>query len=112
MIKPLSLRQQTRIVNNVLAACNDIQTLNSTGYKFLSVASGFIAHYNQYGFIDHYHCRGSLEEDILANARQNMWFNFSPEDQNYEYYMTKRAVYQRIIAGINFYSQREYARAG
>jgi len=38
-----------------------------------------------------------------------MWLNFHPGDRDYEYYRSKAQVYQRILAGINFYSQREYA---
>ena len=107
-INPLTQRQQDLIVNNVLKACKDIEALNKTGYNFLYLASGFIAHYSINGFKAHYSDH-SLEENILANARSNLWLNFGPEDENYEYYMTKRAVYQRIVAGINYYSQKEYA---
>ena len=108
MIEPLTQRQQDLIVNNVLKACQDIESLNKTGYNFLYLANGFIAHYNINGFKGHY-TNHSLEQNILDNARSNMWYNFHPGDNDYEYYMSKRAVYQRILAGINFYSQREYA---
>jgi hypothetical protein len=108
MIEPLTERQQDLIVSNVLKAVRDIELLNKTGYNFLYRASGFIAHYNIHGFKGYYTSH-SLEEDILLNARSNMWYNFHPGDENYEYYMTKRAVYQRILAGINYISQREYA---
>jgi hypothetical protein len=108
MLAPLTQRQQDLIVKNVLKACKDIELLNKTGYKYLYLCSGFIAHYDINGF-KAYYSDHSLEEDILANARANNWLNFRPEDENYAYYMTKRAVYQRILAGINFYSQREYA---
>jgi len=108
MIAPLTQRQQDLIVKNVIRSLEDIESLNRTGYNFLYLASGFIAHYSINGF-KAYYSDHSLEEDILANARANNWLNFRPEDENYAYYMTKRAVYQRILAGINFYSQREYA---
>ena len=108
MIEPLTERQQDLIVSNVLKAVRDIELLNKTGYNFLYLANGFIAHYNIHGFKAHYSSH-SLEEDILLNARSNMWYNFHPGDENYEYYMTKREVYQRILAGINYISQREYA---
>jgi len=108
MIAPLTERQQDLIVANVLRAVKDIEKLNRTGYNFLYLASGFIAHYSINGFKGHY-TRYSLEADILANARQNMWLNFHPGDRDYEYYRSKAQVYQRILAGINFYSQREYA---
>jgi hypothetical protein len=108
MIAPLTQRQQDLIVSNVLKAVEDIEQLNKTGYNFLYLCSGFIAHYSINGFKGHYSSY-SLEEDILANARANMWYNFKPGDNDYEYYMTKRAVYQRILAGINYISQKEYA---
>jgi hypothetical protein len=108
MIEPLTEREQTLTVTNVLRACQDIEALNRRGYNFLYLASGFIAHYDINGFKAYYSSH-SLEADILANARANNWLNFSPEDENYAYYMSKRAVYQRILAGINYASQREYA---
>lgn len=108
MIAPLTQRQQDLIVSNVLRAVKDIEKLNKTGYNFLYLASGFIAHYSINGFKGHY-TTYSLEKDILDNARSNMWLNFGPGDENYLYYMTKKQVYQRIIAGINYMSQKEYA---
>jgi hypothetical protein len=101
MIEPLTQRQQDLIVANVLRAVKDIEALNRTGYNFLYLCSGFIAHYSINGFKGHYSTY-SLEENILANARANMWYNFKPGDNDYEYYMTKREVYQRILAGINY----------
>ncbi len=98
-LTPLTERQQTLIVNNVLRACKDITKLNKTGYNFLYLASGFIAHYNMYGFIDHY-SRYSLVENILRNTNANMWNNFRKGDQNYDYYMSKAAVYKKILAGL------------
>ena len=53
-LTPLSKRQQDLIVSNVVKACKDITLLNKTGYNFLYLASGFIAHYNLHGFIDFY----------------------------------------------------------
>jgi len=102
MIEPLSERQKSLIVNNVVKACGDINKLNKTGYKFLYLASGFIAHYNLQGFISHYDDEGfftqaNLKQSILDNASQNQWDNFSPSDQNYDYYMSKKDVYNRII---------------
>lgn len=99
MIEPLTLAQQDRIVSNILRACKDIEALNRTGYNFLYLASGFIAHYDINGFKSYYSSH-SLVDDILANQRQNMWKNFTVQDDNYLYYMTKKQVYQRILAGI------------
>ena len=105
-LTPLTKRQQSLIVNNVLKACKDITKLNRTGYNFLYLASGFIAHYSLYGFIDYYSDGGilpsnSLKTDILRNASYNMWTNFHPGGENYEYYMSKKAVYQALIYALN-----------
>jgi len=99
MIAPLTERQQTLIVNNVVKATKNIDELNRAGYKFLYLANGFIAHYDIYGFIAHYSDR-SLKEDIISYAGQNEWKNFRPGDENYEYYQTKAKVYRKIIEQI------------
>lgn len=100
MITPLTERQKTLIVNNLVAACKDIDKLNRIGYNFIYLASGFIAHYNLLGFISHYE-RYDLASDIIMNARQNMWTNFREGDQNYDYYMSKADVYKRILAKLD-----------
>jgi len=100
MLTPLTERQKTLIVNNVISACNDIEKLNSTGYKFINLASGFIAHYNLNGFRYAYSIPGSLRENIIRNSRMNQWNNFTPNDSNYAYYMSKKDVYNRILAKI------------
>jgi hypothetical protein len=96
MIEPLTDRQKSLIVNNVVKACSNINALNKTGYKFIYLANGFIAHYNLGGFVDYYKYH-DLKSDILVNAQSNQWDNFSPSDQNYQYYMSKKDVYNRII---------------
>lgn len=98
-LTPLTERQKTLIVNNIVAACSDIENLNSTGYKFINQACGFIAHYNLNGFKDFY-CDYSLRDDILDNAQSNQWNNFHPNDRDYEYMMAKKDVYNRIVARI------------
>jgi hypothetical protein len=95
-IEPLSKQKQALIVNNVVKACKDINQLNKTGYNFLSLASGFIAHYNLQGFIDYYE-GGGLKEEILRLAPINQWENFRPGEENYEYYSSKAQVYNAII---------------
>ena len=96
-ISPLTEKQKRLIVANVIKACSDIEKLNGTGYNFLYLSSGFIAHYNLGGFIGHYR-EYNLERDIFENVRMNQWNNFSPSDSNYEYYMSRKDVYNRIAA--------------
>jgi len=98
-LTPLTERQKTLIVNNVVKACKDITQLNKTGYNFLYLASGFIAHYNMYGFIDFY-SDVSLKNDLIGFAGQNQWKNFHPGERDYEYYMSKKDVYNRILEAI------------
>jgi len=98
-LTPLTERQKTLIVNNVVKACKNIDSLNKTGYNFINLCSGFIAHYDLYGFISHY-SDYSLKQDILSFAGQNQWKNFRPGERDYDYMMAKKDVYNRILAQI------------
>ena len=99
MLVALTERQKTLIVNNVVKACKNIDNLNKTGYNFLYLCSGFIAHYNLYGFIANY-TGESLKRDIISFAGQNQWNNFRPGERDYDYYMAKKDVYNRILKAI------------
>jgi len=100
-LAPYTERQKTLIVNNVVRACEDIETLNRTGYRFINLAQGFIAHYNLYGFRDAYSEPGLLRSDILENQIANKWRNFRPGDENYEYYSCRADIYNRIVEKIS-----------
>jgi hypothetical protein len=93
-------KQKSLIVNNIVKACDDIEKLNGTGYKFIHLASGFIAHYSINGFKGHY-SNYDLTRDILSNADSNRWLNFREGDQNYHYYKSKADIYARIVAKLN-----------
>jgi hypothetical protein len=94
---PLTQAQQGNIVRNVTAACKNIDKLNRTGYQFLNLASGFIAHYDLSGFKSYYDEPGSLQRDIEANARQNQWTNFRAGERDADYYHSKRDTYNKIL---------------
>lgn len=98
-LTPLTERQKALIVSNVVKACKDITQLNKTGYRYLNLCSGFIAHYDLYGFIDFY-THVNLKNDLVGFAGQNQWKNFRPGERDYEYYMSKADVYNRILAEI------------
>ena len=98
-LTPLTQRQQDLIVSNVVKACKNIDNLNKTGYKFIYLCSGFIAHYDLYGFIANY-TGESLKRDIISFAGQNQWKNFREGERDYEYYMAKKEVYNRIVQEI------------
>jgi hypothetical protein len=99
VLKLYTEKQKSLIVNNIVNACKDIEKLNSTGYKFIYLASGFIAHYNLAGFKSYY-SENNLKNDILEFSRFNQWNNFTPKDQNYDYYMQKKQIYNSIIERI------------
>jgi hypothetical protein len=99
MLTLLTPRQETLIVNNVVAAVRQINKLNRTGYKFINQASGFIAHYDLYGFIDYYGS-ANLRADILDNWQANKWLNFRPGEENYEYMKQKARIYANIVERI------------
>jgi hypothetical protein len=101
MLTPLTERQKILIVNNVVRACKNIDTLSMTGYRFINQACGFIAHYNLGGFREYYR-DNDLAGDIRRNAYMNEWNNFRPGDRDYDYYMAKRDVYRRIMDQLRF----------
>jgi hypothetical protein len=90
-------KQKSLIVNNIVKACDDIEKLNGTGYKFIHIACGFIAHYNLNGFKCHY-SGSSLSRDILNNEQSNKWLNFREGERDYLYYKSKADIYQRICS--------------
>ncbi len=95
MLKPITEKQKTLIINNLVKACKDISSLNKTGYNYIYLTSGFIAHCDLYGFINYYK-RSSLKFDILNCQAQNQWANFRKGEKDYEYYAQKRDVYNAI----------------
>ena len=99
-LTPLTERQKALIVSNLVKACRNIDNLNKTGYKYINLCSGFIAHYDLYGFISAYSEPNSLKRDIISYAGQNQWNNFRPGERDYDYMMAKKDVYNRIIAQI------------
>lgn len=98
-LTPLTSRQKSLIVSNVIKAVKNIDNLNKTGYNFIYQCSGFIAHYDLYGFIASY-TGETLKQDILSYAGQNQWRNFRPGERDYEYYKSKADVYNEIVQAI------------
>ena len=96
---PLTERQKALIVSNVVKATKNIDNLSKTGYNFVYLCSGFIAHYDMHGFIASY-TGASLKRDLISYAGQNQWNNFRPGERDYAYMMAKKDVYNRIIAQI------------
>ena len=100
MLTPYTDHQSKLIINNVLKAVDNPHALSASGYKYLHLCSGFIAHYDRHGFIGYYSREGNLAEDILRHAKANKWLNFRPGDHNYEYYQSKARIYGIIVQGL------------
>ena len=97
-IEPLTQRQQVLILNSFkrVFSKNDSNYLTQQAYKFISLAYGFIAHYNLGGFRCEYEDVNSLKRNILRNKEMNQWSNFRPGEENYDYYMSKKELYNKI----------------
>jgi hypothetical protein len=111
MIDPITPRQQTLIANNIVSACKfGIDRLSKPAYNFISGCAGFIAHYNHRGFISAYGTGTNLALDILMNKRYNQYSNFRPGYSDYEYYMSKRDLYNKIVKELEnaYTTQRDY----
>lgn len=93
-------RQADLIVSNLrkVFQTGDSHLLSKSAYKFLYLCSGFIAHYNLYGFQAEYGNVADLKRAIARNYGANQWRNFSPKDADYSYYMEKRDIFNRIAA--------------
>jgi hypothetical protein len=84
------------IVKNIVSYCNGKnKRLTKPAYQFISCASGFIAHYDVYGFMREYNGK-QLTRAIIRNHGGNQWRNFTPLDKDYLYYMQKKALYNAI----------------
>jgi hypothetical protein len=95
-LEPFSVEEEQRIIRDCVKAGRNIDDLTDKAYRFLNLSSGFIAHYNKFGFMDYYREPGSLKKDILANQNRNQWGNFQPGERGYEYYMQKKNIYNAV----------------
>jgi len=97
-IEPLSSRQISMIVGNIrkVVTTGDSSNLTKQAYNFLYLASGFIAHYNLYGFQGAYENTAELAVAILNNKANNQWGNFREGEDLYDYYMSKKDCYNAI----------------
>jgi len=97
-LTPLSSRQVAMIVGNIrkVMTTKTSKNLTKQSYDFLYQASGFIAHYNIYGFQIEYTNTVQLAIDILNNKGSNQWNNFRTGEEHYDYYMAKKVCYNAI----------------
>ncbi len=104
-MEKLTDKEKQLIIKNILSASKDINKLNKRGYNFLYLASGFIAHYNLAGFKAYYTKEGfgfdnDLKTDILEYKQFNQFNNFKAGDSNFDYYISKKQVYNTICEGL------------
>jgi hypothetical protein len=94
----LTPRQVQLIVSSIrkVMQTGEIENLTSAAYKFLNLSSGFIAHYNLYGFRDYYSDVENLRRDIMIHQMHNQWRNFRQGERDYDYYSQKREIYNQI----------------
>ena len=85
------------VINNLVKAIKNIEDLNQHGYGFIYLASGFIAHYNLYGFKDAYYDANALRSAMVNNIHANQWNNFCTRDRDYEYMMQKKRIYNTVL---------------
>lgn len=92
-------RQVQLIVSSVrkVMQTGEIEYLSKAAYDYLYLTSGFIAHYNVHGFRDYYSDVENLRRDILINQMNNQWRNFLPGEQDYDYMMQKKNIYNQIV---------------
>ena len=103
---PISEIKANLIVNNLIkASTEDLNALTDDAYRFIHIASGFIAHYNKYGFIEEYSIAENLGDDILKYRDDNQHHNFTPGERDYEYMFQKQNIYNRVCEGIRKHRQ-------
>ena len=95
-----TLRQTDLIVSSIrkVFQTEDINHLSKSAYDFLSLSSGFIAHYNLYGFRCAYDNVNDLKRQLAESYCSNQWNNFTPRDKDYEYMMQKKEIYNRVCS--------------
>ena len=95
-----TLRQTDLIVSSIrkVFETNDINHLTKSAYNFLSLSSGFIAHYNLLGFRDAYADVHDLKRELAQNYNSNQWNNFRAGERDYDYMMQKKEIYNRICS--------------
>lgn len=91
-------RQEQLIVSSLrkVFKTGNIDELTKAAYDFVMLSSGFIAHYNLYGFREEYRDVNYFRQQILSNQRMNQWDNFRPGERDYEYMMQKKRIYNAI----------------
>ena len=72
-LEPFNVEEEQKIIRDCVKAARNIDDLTDKAYRFFNLSSGFIAHYNRFGFMEHYREPGSLKQDIQAHQNHNQW---------------------------------------
>ena len=75
----------------------DMNRLTRRAYLFIMTASGFIAHYDIHGFRNEYSNVYSLCGDIMKYQDSNQFTNFHKGETNYDYFMQRKEIYNKIV---------------
>lgn len=100
-LKPITQKAATLIAKNIAKVIkkNDMSLLTKGSYNYISICSGFIAHYNLQGFKDYYTHETSVLDfynDIMDNKSISGRTNYQVNDKNYDYYKSKADTYLLI----------------
>jgi len=86
---------------NLVFKTKNIEKLNKPTYNFLMLMSGFIAHYNLYGFMDEYQNVEDLARDIYKSwdtKRPDYWVeDFFVKKYGIEYCQSKTDTIKAIL---------------
>lgn len=102
-LTPITQKQASTIANNIAKVIKkqDMDLLSSAAYKYISIQSGFIAHYNLQGFRDYYQNDVmQFAHDILDNKNISSRTNYRQDHKDYEYYKSKADTYLLICQQI------------
>jgi hypothetical protein len=104
-MKLLTQSQVNGIIRSVKSVFvhDDIEKLTKPAYNFIMLSSGFIAHYDLYGFRMEYRDVYDLAKNLILNHDRNQWNNFRPGEQDYEYYMQKKRIYNQLVELASWY---------
>jgi hypothetical protein len=94
--KLFSPEEERKIISDCVKAANNIHTMTKKAYHYLYLCDFFIAHNNQLGFMENYSEPGSLKQDLFSYQKDNQHYNFHPGEENYEYYMQHKKMYNMI----------------
>jgi hypothetical protein len=97
MLKVLEAQEQEKLIKAIARSIRDTSKMDQDAYRFVSCASGFIAHFNLHGFIYEYQDKNALRDAMIRNLKTNQWNNFSPRDRDYDYMMQKKHIYNEAL---------------